>query len=563
MKKRLSIIFAIVVLSLVLTIPVMAAYYINIDVEESNGTDYDMLAMNVSLDIDYLADNGYIDADGLDVRVQDSQGSDMPFMLANDKLMFASAIGADQTTGFQMTTGNTPLTDNHIVVGDGGYITVTDNANLELGVNFEIEFSGWVDTDQSLTLFEKTGVIKAETGGASDVSATIYRPDDLQVTTDDASFELCSGSTTRCGQRIDDFPQGTLTQLSFWVGKLGSPTGTAYVRCRRVSDDAIVGTFGSIDVTTMGSIKTWYDFTDDVYNPTNQDLRFTIEYDGGDPSNCIRPRYEYSDLEDGVWTTYSGSWSDISHDDSSFKLLFADVVLTATGISAGDIEVKVTGDGTDLKLYIDGAEKDTAPLEQGPDNSNNWVISNVPYMDYYNHTTSGTLRIDYDPDSIISGTTLPNEDNPGTYDGTITWGGNPAGISIETSGLLLDESYYYTGGDTSTTDIFAPEPAELAPGLDSDKLDHNPLSLGVEGFAAASNGAFSESLVWYGIAWFSVIAVAIALVILVREHLVFAATVSFALCIFWYVAGVFDYWVLIIFGIFFAATLIHERMPTW
>jgi len=59
------------------------------------------------------------------------------------------------------------------------------------------------------------------------------------------------------------------------------------------------------------------------------------------------------------------------------------------------------------------------------------------------------------------------------------------------------------------------------------------------------------------------IAVGIVLVILVREHLVFAGTVCFGLAIMFYVMGIFDYWVLIIFGIFFGATLIHERMPTW
>ena len=216
-------------------------------------------------------------------------------------------------------------------------------------------------------------------------------------------------------------------------------------------------------------------------------------------------------------------------------------------------------------IDIDGSNEDSTALGgvSCNDNANDFIIYELPYYNSYTHTTSDTLRITYAPDSIISGTTLTNETNPGTHDGAITWGSNPAGISISTSGLLLDESYYYTGGESGTTDIFAPEPAELAPGLDNDKLDHNPLSPGVEGFAAASNGAFTESLVWYGIAWFSVIALAIVLVILVREHLVLAASVSFGLCIFWYVSGVFDYWVLIIFGIFFGATLIHERMPTW
>lgn len=562
MKRNLSIALLIFILSLILTDIVMAAYYIDIDVTESNSNDYDMLAMNVSMDIDYLADNGFINADGLDVRVKNSGGSELPFMLADDKLMFASALEGDKTTGFQMTTGNTEISSYPVIVGDGGYVTIADTANLELGSDFELEWDGYIDTSISDDLISKTDAFDVSTDGAGHIVATIYCPDDIEQANSDGYIELRAGAYVRGGERIDDFPISIISQVSFYLTKSGTPTGTAYCRIRRVSDDGIVGTLGSVDVSTLSGA--WYDFTSDVTNPTEQDLRFTLEYSGGDASNKVRLYTQtVNPYADGDLTYYTTSWADNGAQDARFKILFADDITVTASVTVGEHTIRVTGDNSDIKIYEDGNEEDSETIISIQDNANNWVIANIPYMSYYKHTTSDTLRVTYEPDDIISGTTLPNEENPGTYDGTITWGSNPAGISITHSGLEVEDSYYYTGGGGATTDIFEPEPAELVTGLDSDKLDHNPLSPGVQGFAEASNGAFTESLVWYGIAWFSVIAVGIALLVLVREHLVFAATCAFGLSIFWYVSGVFDYWVLIILGILFGASLIHERMPTW
>ena len=566
MKTRVAIACLIVVLSFAVAVPAMAAYYISISVTESNGTDYDMLAMNVTMDIDHLADNGFINEDGLDVRITNSQGGQLPFMLAEDKLMFASAIEGDKTTGLQMTTGNSPLDSTAIVVGNGGYATVSDAANLELGDDFEIEFlDAYIDTANDLDLIDKDDAFRIYTDDTGTVNAEIYGSStSIEQTAQFGDRDLYSGSRTRQAQRLDSFAKSRITQVSFSLRKQGSPTGTAYVRVRRVSDDGIVGTLGTLDVSTLTTSFAWKDFTTEVYNPTAQDLRFTVEYDGGSSFNRLEAQYDY-DKCTGEESYYTGSWTDDATYDMTVKIYWVPVTTVATTISSGEYDISAWADTTDFGLDIDGSNVDSVALGgfSVPDNANDYVIANIPYYDSYTHTTSSALRITYQPDDIISGTTLVNETNPGTYDGTITWGSNPAGISISTSGLEIEDSYYYTGGETSTTDIFEPEHAELVTGIDTDKLDHNPFQPGVEGFAEASNGAFTETLVWYGFAWFITIAVGIALIIFMREHLVFAASASFGLTIMFYVWGIFDYWVLIIFGIFFGASLIHERMPTW
>jgi len=564
MKTRVAIVCLIVVLSLAVAVPAMAAYYISISVTESSGTDYDMLAMNVTMNVSYLADNGFIDEDGLDVRVTNSAGSELPFMLAEGKLMFASAVEADKTTGLQMTTGNSLLDNTAVVVGNGGYVTIADHANLELGDGFQLEWDGYIDTDTSDDLISKADAFDVSADGAGQVTATVYGYADIEQTAGSASFALRSGLNTREAQYIDNVPPATISQMSFKLEKTGNPTGTAYIRVREATGDSILGTIGTLDVSTLTTSPAWYDFTGSVDNPSAQAVRFTVEYSGGDGSNYMQVVSNAGDVISGYRQYYDGTWHDAAGYDMAIKVYFNDFSVTAP-VESGEHTIKVVLDSGDLKIYEDGAEEDSTASAAVLGNSNDWVLLSdaVPYLSSYTHTTSDTLRLTYEPDSIISGTTLPNEQNPGTHDGTITWGSNPAGISIATSGLEIEESYYYSAGDTSSEDIFEPEHAELVTGIDTDKLDHNPLKPGVEGFAEASNGAFTETLVWYGLAWFITIAAGIALVVFMREHLVFAATASFGLVIMFYLWGIFDYWVLIIFGILFGASLIHERMPTW
>jgi len=115
-----------------------------------------------------------------------------------------------------------------------------------------------------------------------------------------------------------------------------------------------------------------------------------------------------------------------------------DIVLQVSGFAEGERVVSVWHDGVTFGIDIDGVtENSTACAHYGAgNNTNSWVISNLSYFNYYEHTVSGALRLTYQPDSLIIGTTLPNEENPGTCDGTITWGSNPSGVSVSMGALL-------------------------------------------------------------------------------------------------------------------------------
>jgi len=138
-------------LAVILTTSVaMAAYTANILVQETSGTAYPMLACNVTLNVDHLVANNYINVDALDTRVE--AGSDeLPHMLASGnasvgRIQFALPVGGNTAQTVDFTTGSSNLTHFPVIPGYDGYVTVEKAANLEPSDNFSTLIDGWIDT---------------------------------------------------------------------------------------------------------------------------------------------------------------------------------------------------------------------------------------------------------------------------------------------------------------------------------------------------------------------------------------------------------------------------------
>jgi len=147
LTRRLCISIALVaVITLLLAVPVLAGIYKCLLVVESTGASYEHLALNLTLDVDYLADNGYIDPTGLDTRVSDAGGYVLPHMLANDKVLWVTDLSGNRTTEFILWTGQSLIDSFPIICGHGGYVTVPDNDDLEPDDVFAFGIVGYVDT---------------------------------------------------------------------------------------------------------------------------------------------------------------------------------------------------------------------------------------------------------------------------------------------------------------------------------------------------------------------------------------------------------------------------------
>lgn len=637
MIKRLATALLAVVITLLITIPVLAAYYIDIDVTESNGTDYDMLALNMTMDIDYLVEYGFISDDGLDVRIEDSQSNEVPFMLAEDRVVFASDITADMVNSFQMTTGNTPMDNFSVCVGDGGYVTVSDHANLEISNDFELEFTDvYVDTSSSNSdpcypTVETTATSEENSATNShtvDLPSGIQSGDLLLVVfstfdsavhtmtwppTDWTDLDSSSGSVTRhtcTAYRVADGGEGASITVStsgtVWSahqtfrisGYTGTPEASrdnSYPGGTNPDPPSLspswgaaltlwIAGFGGTDTTTTAVSSYPSNYSNGAYaeggvgsywasvgtarrlcyasseNPgtyTMSDsidsMAFTIAVQGQVPSTDV------IESKAGSFYIYpnSGALSAGIIDSTTTK------VVSATGVSSGEIDFSVWADTSDFGIDIDGSTEDSTALGgvSAADRSTDLVIANVPYYDSYTHMTSSTLRIDYSPDSIISGTTLPNEEAPGTYDGTITWGSNPAGIDISYSALQVEEAYYFEEIEPGSQDIMQPETAEMFTDVDLERLERNPLHPLVE--AMADSTQLNERLVWLGGAWFILIAVFAAVLILSQANIILTCAVGLGLSSLFYAIGIFDWWVILIFGLGLLGGIVHEKMPFW
>lgn len=158
-----------------IAVPVLAAYWAEITVTESNGTTYTQLALNQTLNVDYLAANGYITSTGLDTRVTDSSYSVLPHMLADDRLLWVSPITGNTDTIFWFVTGQTALSSFPIITGHGGYVTVADDAALELGDVFAIGVIGYIDTSagSNKNIIRKDSSLLFNVSGASELTFAV------------------------------------------------------------------------------------------------------------------------------------------------------------------------------------------------------------------------------------------------------------------------------------------------------------------------------------------------------------------------------------------------------
>ena len=169
--------------------------------------------------------------------------------------------------------------------------------------------------------------------------------------------------------------------------------------------------------------------------------------------------------------------------------------------------------------------------------------------------------VHFQPNTIISGTTLPNLAQGGGVhpNGTFSWGSNPAGIDIRGPEDFGPEDPDYDVLTPGTWDIIEPEPTGIVGGIDLDRLADNPMSPFVQ--VLSSSDLITERLAWLLLAIFIVIAAMVATQLL-GQHMVFTSLVGFGLTALFYSMGVWGMWVVILMAFGLVASIVYERMPT-
>jgi hypothetical protein len=106
--------------------------------------------------------------------------------------------------------------------------------------------------------------------------------------------------------------------------KQGVPTGTGYCRVYKVSDNSLLGTIGSIDVSTINnSVKTTYTFNSTPYNvASSTDIYICFEYTGGTSANNIRFYSNSGSPTGGKDYYYTGTWTSNTGYDAYYTVTY-------------------------------------------------------------------------------------------------------------------------------------------------------------------------------------------------------------------------------------------------
>ena len=317
-----------------------------------------------------LIDSGKIDADGLNTNMQVGT-NDIKYMMSTTQVnivlvsMPASAkVTADLYTNYAPAQTNFP-----IIVGDSGLVTIPDDANIELGNNFDVEIDGYIDTSVDAignNIVNKddaffVGIVDSNTIGAAFVNNTttfqnLIVGDNVQTgMVDDASWRAQT-FTTVVDQYVDT--------IELKMYRNAGATGTFRVSIKETVAGKPVGddiTDGTIDITTFAATPGTFV----VVPQTGVILEAATMY-------AVVLRTEGLAVATIAWridTTappYAGgtyvasvdsgtTWAIDNTIDGMFAVKGSPTVLLATGIASGEHDIIVAaGDGDGDLLHFDG-----------------------------------------------------------------------------------------------------------------------------------------------------------------------------------------------------------------
>lgn len=566
MKKLLALLILIIIPAI--TALAAVPYSADLVVTNNSSVSYTMLSANVSANVSLMVTNGFITSTGLDTRVQ-SSGSDVPWMLATDRITFAVPVPSNSTNTYQFVTAQTAASSMDIVLGHGGIIGTPDSANLEPSNNFSQtvsaylptanysigDFSTYTEVDFSNNLTVPNGMRI----NACNVSAVqdYYLSKDLgagSVNAIDVSFEIFTNASVASGRfgigytnNINDTTGLAATdlwvqsntnpspQIQIVIGRgndvastssiLLSGSTTYYVRLFRAAssdtatayiyaDAAHTVSAGSITLAGLGAATT-YRYSMVLNTNSGVAGRLWTGYIQNTTPTYIN--------KDGAYNVYPSSNAINVQIMSAPTSAYTTLTKAFTGNSK--VTFTITQNSTTLGIQEGTGAWTTTSPKAVPNTTSNWTfLQNIPYANSINMSGGGTTVLSYQPIAIIASSTIPDRSTDGTVNnGAITWGGNPLGVSVLfgslTSTQILSANYTSSEftGNFMPGNVTAPQSPTLAQANLAVQTD--PLYNFVEPFATISS---TPAVFFY---WFGTIVFAIVCFILGyrTKHLLIAA----------------------------------------
>lgn len=499
---RLLPIVSLLLVSIILMVPLWAfadtyQYRVPISIYNNGSADQGPVGIIVSLNNAQMVELGYINAAGLNTNFV-AGTADQAYTLTDESVgIFIESISGYQTNSYNYRLGNFPGQSGlPVIVGPTGNITVADDSDMELGNNFNITLSGYIDTSAGSDkyLLRKLGAFSILVPSVNNITAGIFNSgsasdessdSDSYLLYTDAVYATAWGAAVAEGE--DDSGDyvniGQTDAYAIYRSFFHFPTGD-------LPDDAIV-TSSSLRVycssdysdtdffLTIQNGQPTYpsdpvvvaDYDESFYSGNGGSLTtvglvesgwntITMNATGmgwinvtGDTKLSIRSSREIAGTVptgDEYIRVYSQDFTTMSYEPEIFVNYTSEsLTVTANGVSSGEHTINVTADTTNLKLYVDGSEEDSTALGGGSvlDNGNDWYLDQngvMPYLTSYQHYVGGVQKCWFEPTVMASSTNLPDRSGNGNT-GTMNFG-SPSWAEATVGGVLPASAYVAPGG---------------------------------------------------------------------------------------------------------------------
>jgi len=362
MTSRVARVLLLVLAGIILlATPVLAYLYrAPVAITENASTSYDMLPVLWDQNNTWLANNGFMNSTANDTRVQTLGGANKSHLVADNKTLTAIPVPADSQTNLYFTTGESEASAMDIITGDGGYVTITDDASLELGDNFTIEVDGWIDTSAGMVgenLVYKSTAFRTYVSASENITAAILEPDTNWVSPTAFNDPGSDWSDETNAYDDDTGTYASNTEAS------GGWSDWIELTCTAVTADRVrfyaSGTSDQGIVSLQTEIEAYYSSSwNAVYNGNYTASTWAEKVLGG--------TYSVSEVRFKFRVTPGGSPSNDTnklHEVDIGKVVDVETVsVTATGVSSGEHTVKTTADGTFLGIGVDQSNSDSWPI---------------------------------------------------------------------------------------------------------------------------------------------------------------------------------------------------------
>lgn len=191
-------------------------------------------------------------------------------------------------------------------------------------------------------LYRKPILITGSAGAGADYKMSplmVYREGtttNVEQTEEDAYTSLMSGALyIRAGQKKTIY--GTITKLSFYLSKTGSPTGDITFAIRRTSDDGVIysDVWGDAGDLSTDPTREWKEVEFSSPTTISEEVYLSCEYGSGDLSNYVNVRLKATDVvADECFSRYAGgAWADQATWDCAYKYTYT------PGVTPGVVEL--------------------------------------------------------------------------------------------------------------------------------------------------------------------------------------------------------------------------------